>query len=116
MGDYDFTQIIQNVFVGDRSLDRFLFLLNNNELSFKIKGGTAYDGSTNQAVFQRKAEHIQHRSKKSVCLTVQHRRHYPESALVYGKNHDLQTTIVNGSILIGNCMNSPVASLRTCLQ
>ena len=47
MGDYDFTQIIQNVFVGDRSLDRFLFLLNNNELSFKIKGGTAYDGSTN---------------------------------------------------------------------
>lgn len=51
MGDYDFTQIIQNVFVGDRSLDRFLFLLNNNELSFKIKGGTAYDGSTNQAVF-----------------------------------------------------------------
>ena len=45
MGDYDFTQIIQNVFVGDRSLDRFLFLLNNNELSFKIKGGTAYDGN-----------------------------------------------------------------------
>ena len=43
MGDYDFTQIIQNVFVGNRSLDRFLFLLNNNELSFKIKGGTAYD-------------------------------------------------------------------------
>ena len=88
MGDYDFTQIIQNVFVGNRSLDRFLFLLNNNELSFKIKGGTAYDGSTNQAVFQRKAKHIKHRSKKSVCLTVQHRRHYPESALVYGKNHD----------------------------
>ena len=65
MGDYDFTQIIQNVFVGNRSLDRFLFLLNNNELSFKIKGGTAYDGSTNQAVFQRKAKHIKHRSKKA---------------------------------------------------
>lgn len=88
MGDYDFTQIIQNVFVGDRSLDRFLFLLNNNELSFKIKGGTAYDGATNQTVFQREAEHIRNGSKKSVCLPVKHRGHHPEFALVYGKNRD----------------------------
>ena len=51
MGNYDLTQVIQNVFVWNRPLGRFLFLLNNIEFTFKIKGGTVYDGSTNQAVF-----------------------------------------------------------------
>lgn len=37
MGYYDSPQTIKDVFVGNWSLDQFLFLLNNIELMFKIK-------------------------------------------------------------------------------
>ena len=55
MGSYDITKVVKNVFVGNRSLDRFPFLLNNIKFLFEI-GGNKYDVITYQTMLQKERD------------------------------------------------------------